>query len=210
MKKQLVIAGIVLTFTASQCYTGYTLAKEIDDQKEKILNLESVGFEQRQLIEKQQQQISSLEEIIVHKDSRIQELVLQVEQVTKEKDEVKKQLVSRGEQNNKRVLNVVATAYVSFCDTGCIGKTSIGIDVSNSITIDNMRIIAVDPNVIPLYSIVRVETNSESFIALAADKGSAIKGNKIDVLVAVHDTSKAYEFGIQDDVRVTILREGKG
>lgn len=210
MKKQLVIAGSVLAVVISQGYTGYTLAKEIDDQKEVIHKLENEGFEQRQLIDKQQQEITNLEEIIVHKDGRIQELVLQVEQITKEKEEVKQQLVSRGEENNKRVLNVVATAYVSFCDTGCIGKTSIGIDVSNSITVDNMRIIAVDPTVIPLYSIVRVETNSGSFIALAADKGGAIKGNKIDVLVSVHDTNKAFEFGIQDDVRVTVLREGKG
>lgn len=209
MKKQLVIAGVVLTFTVSQCYTGYTLAKEIDDQKEKILNLESIGFEQRQLIEKQQEEIGNLEEMIVHKDGRIQELVTQVEQAKKEKEEAKKQLVSRGEENNKRVLNMLATAYVSFCDTGCIGETSIGIDVSNSITIDNMRIIAVDPSIIPLYSILKVETNNESFIALAADKGGDIKGNRIDILVAVHDTSKAFDFGKQN-ARVTVLREGKG
>jgi 3D (Asp-Asp-Asp) domain-containing protein len=135
--------------------------------------------------------------------------VLQVNKVTKEKEEVKKQLISRGEQNNKRVLNMLATAYVSFCDTGCIGETSIGIDVSKFITVNNMRIIAVDPSVIPLYSIVKVETNKENFVALAADKGGAIKGNRIDVLVAVHDTSKAFDFGTQN-VKVTVLREGKG
>jgi len=47
------------------------------------------------------------------------------------------------------------------------------------------KVIAVDPNVIPLGSRVWVEGYGE---AIAADTGGAIKGNIIDVLVA----SEAY------------------
>lgn len=206
MKKQLVIAGIVLTFTASQCYTGYTLAKEIDDQKEMIHKLESVGFEQRQLIEKQQQEIDNLEEIIVHKEGRIQELVTQVEQVTKEKEEVKKQLVSRGEQANQVTLNMQITAYTSDCN-GCSGITYSGHDVRNTITINGLRVIAANFNKLPLYSIVRIDTPSESFKAIVLDTGGAIRNsNVVDLLVGSY--GEAIQFGRQS-AKITILRKGE-
>ena len=44
----------------------------------------------------------------------------------------------------------------------------------------NMKVIAVDPKVIPLGSKVWVEGYGE---AIAGDTGGAIKGNRIDVLV---------------------------
>lgn len=91
-------------------------------------------------------------------------------------------------------LTVTATAYVSFCDTGCIGITATGTNVKNSIYHPSgMKIVAVDPNVIPLGSIV--EINGEKYIA--DDTGGAIKGHKIDILVDTHDTSKAFAFGKQ-------------
>ncbi|WP_170211262.1 3D domain-containing protein [Robertmurraya siralis] len=117
--------------------------------------------------------------------------------------------MSRGKLNEGRVLNVLATAYVSFCDTGCIGKTATGIDVSKKIDFDGLRIIAVDPKVIKLHSIVKVETKNETFLAYAGDTGGDIIGHRIDILVAVRDTSKAFAFG-KETVKLTVLREGKG
>jgi 3D (Asp-Asp-Asp) domain-containing protein len=45
--------------------------------------------------------------------------------------------------------------------------------------VENLPIIAVDPEVIPLYSIVEIE-DLGAFIAL--DTGGLIKGNRIDIL----------------------------
>jgi 3D (Asp-Asp-Asp) domain-containing protein len=96
---------------------------------------------------------------------------------------------------NYRELTVEATAYVSYCNTGCIGITKTGTDVRNKITHDEtgLPIIAVDPSVIPLGS--KVEINGKKYIA--DDTGGAIKGNRIDILVATTDTSKAFDFGRQ-------------
>ncbi|MFO1442954.1 hypothetical protein KDN24_06950 [Bacillus sp. Bva_UNVM-123] len=118
-------------------------------------------------------------------------------------------MVSRGSSNVKRTLYVTATAYTSFCKEGCIGKTSLGIDVSKDITYNGMRIIAADRAIIKPKSIVRVYTRDETFIAYVADTGSAIVGNKIDVLVSVRNEKVAFDFGKQKNVKVEILREGE-
>lgn len=116
-------------------------------------------------------------------------------------------LASRGEvEQNGRVLTVNATHYGAFCSTGCGGVTATGYDVSNTIYYNGMRVIAVDPNIIPLYSIVQVSTPTESFTAVALDTGGAIKGLRIDILV--ESEAKAYQIG-RFDVTVKILREGK-
>lgn len=87
-------------------------------------------------------------------------------------------------------INVEATAYTAFCDTGCIGVTATGLDVSSTIyTPDGYRVIAVDPSVIALGSIVKVTLdNGDSFEAKAEDTGGDIRGNRIDILVESTDS----------------------
>lgn len=119
--------------------------------------------------------------------------------------------VSRGQNKVKRTIYVTATAYTSFCIEGCVGKTVTGVDVSESVIYKGLRIIAVDPNVIPLYSIVKVyPKDRQPFYAYAMDTGGGIDGYEIDFLISVNDADKAYSFGIQKDVKIEILREGKG
>lgn len=104
-------------------------------------------------------------------------------------------------------LTVTATHYTSKCD-GCTGITKTGDNVRNTIYADGYRVIAVDPSVIPLRSIVRVKyADGTSFKAIASDVGSAIKERKIDVLVASKDEMR--RLGRQQ-VTVTILKYGKG
>ena len=74
------------------------------------------------------------------------------------------------------------TYYVSACE-GCSGITAAGYDVRGTIYADGYRVVAVDPWVIPLGSILYVETPYESFYAIAGDVGGVINGNIIDVLV---------------------------
>lgn len=104
---------------------------------------------------------------------------------------------------------VTASAYIPLCTEGCSGITATGVDVTSSVNYDGAKIIAVDPSVIPLYSIVKVYPHDRSpFYAYAMDTGGAIQGYRIDVLVG--DTDTAMQFGRQRNVKLEILREGKG
>ena len=77
-------------------------------------------------------------------------------------------------------LTVESTAYTADCD-GCSGVTKMGLDLK---TYPDAKVIAVDPNVIPLGSLVDVEGYG---VAIAADIGGAIDGDRIDVFVSDHD-----------------------
>jgi 3D (Asp-Asp-Asp) domain-containing protein/LysM repeat protein len=90
---------------------------------------------------------------------------------------------------------VTATAYTADCD-GCSGITSTGVDLNNN---PDAKVIAVDPDVIPLGSEVYVEGYG---YATAADVGSAIQGNKIDIHVPTKD--EAFDWGVRT-VDVTIV-----
>lgn len=100
-----------------------------------------------------------------------------------------------------------ATAYTAFCDTGCIGITASGYDVRSTIyTSDGLRIIATDPAVVPMYSIVNVTlADGTTFKAQALDTGGAINGYKIDILVA--SRAEAITLGRQA-VEIEIIRRG--
>lgn len=106
-----------------------------------------------------------------------------------------------------RQIKAIATAYTAFCDTGCIGITKTGYNVKQTVYHKDRRIIAVDPRVIPLYSIVEVTYDDESFVAIALDTGGAIKNRKIDILMKTK--KRAITFG-KREVTITVLREGKG
>lgn len=75
-----------------------------------------------------------------------------------------------------KVLTMEATGYGADC-SGCSGITATGINIKAN---PNIKVVSVDPNVIPLGSRVWVEGYGE---AIAGDTGGAIKGNRIDVLL---------------------------
>ncbi|MEH6974536.1 MULTISPECIES: 3D domain-containing protein [Bacillus] len=145
-------------------------------------------------------------------------LHIKVEEIKKKKHKnklkVRRESEEKGyEQKTKKkpeeqaqVFSMVATAYISFCDTGCIGTTKTGYDVSNTIYYRGKRVIAVDPSLIPLNSLVRVSYGSNSFEAYAIDTGGDIKGNRIDVLVGSESIAK--DFG-RKNVKVTVLKKGR-
>lgn len=101
-----------------------------------------------------------------------------------------------------RELTVVATAYTAHPSEngGTYGGrvlTAMGHDLTAN---PNMKMIAVDPKVIPLGSKVWVEGYGE---AIAGDTGGAIKGNRIDILLG--SDSAAQKWG-RKTVKVKILK----
>lgn len=85
----------------------------------------------------------------------------------------------------QKTLYMQATAYTAHC-TGCSGVTSTGINLRDN---PNQKVIAVDPNVIPLGSKVWVEGYG---YAIAGDQGSAIKGNRIDLFMSNKSAALGY------------------
>lgn len=92
-------------------------------------------------------------------------------------------------------MSMTATAYTAYCQ-GCSGVTYTGIDLRSN---PDQKVIAVDPNVIPLGSRVWVEGYGE---AIAGDIGGAIKGNIIDVFL--EDKQEALSWG-RKTVTIKIL-----
>jgi len=94
-----------------------------------------------------------------------------------------------------KTLTVESTAYTASCN-GCSGVTRMGLDLKKY---PDAKVIAVDPNVIPLGSIVKVDGHG---IAIAADTGGGVNGNSIDVFIPNHDD--ALQWG-RKTVRVEII-----
>ena len=103
--------------------------------------------------------------------------------------------VQSSEPSSSREFYVSATAYTASCN-GCSGITATGINLKAN---PHLKVIAVDPSVIPLGSKVWVEGYG---YAIAGDTGGAIKGNKIDIFMA--DRSAALAFG-RKQVKIKIL-----
>lgn len=93
-----------------------------------------------------------------------------------------------------KVLYMESTAY-SYTEPGLSYYTALGIDLRQ-----NSQVVAVDPNVIPLGTLVEVEGYG---IALAADTGGAIKGNILDVHFGSVEACR--QWGRRFNVKVTIL-----
>jgi uncharacterized protein YabE (DUF348 family) len=159
--------------------------------KEKVINQGKDGL------------ISKQYEVTKENGKEIQRTLLSEKVVNEKTDQVvavgTKQLVaqvSRGNEGGEEVY-VSATAYTASCN-GCSGTTATGINLKENPT---AKVIAVDPSIIPLGSKVHVEGYG---YAVAADKGGAIKGNKIDVFFP--SKSDAYRWGVKQ-VKVRVLNE---
>jgi len=86
----------------------------------------------------------------------------------------------------------VATAY------SVRGTTASGVSV-------NTGIVAADPNVLPIGSVIEMKLGSHSDIYTVLDTGGFIKGNRIDIYLP--DSDQAIEFG-RRQVKIRVLRHG--
>lgn len=126
--------------------------------------------------------------------------------VPQPKPEAKTAAVSGGGQS---IGTFNFTYYTATC-AGCSGITATGVDVRSTSTYQGMKVLAVNPAVIPYWSIVEVTlTNGQSFRAIALDTGGKMRQqpNYIDVLVGSSD--EAFAKGV-DVGSVKIIRKGKG
>lgn len=103
--------------------------------------------------------------------------------------------VSRGAEPKGKEFYVMSTAYTAYCN-GCSGQTATGLNVRAN---PNMKVIAVDPRIIPLGSKVYVEGYG---YAVAADTGGAIRGYIIDLLMP--SKADCYRWG-RKKVKITVL-----
>lgn len=104
-----------------------------------------------------------------------------VEEITEEPTEAEEELIDLGEFR--------ITAYCA-CPV-CCEQFSDGITATGTVAIEG-RTIAVDPDVIPLGSVV--EINGAEYVA--EDVGSAIKDKRIDIFFSDHND--ALVWGVQD------------
>nr|WP_106782139.1 G5 and 3D domain-containing protein [Lysinibacillus timonensis] len=160
---------------------------------------------EKKVVTKGEQGIVSRTYEVTKENGKVIDKVLKSEEVIKEPTtkvvsvgtKVVTASVSRNDSpsTSSKEFYVTATAYTPSC-SGCSGYTATGINVQEN---PNMKIIAVDPNVIPLGTKVWVEGYGN---AIAADTGGSIQGNKIDVLMPTK--SDAYSWG-RKKVLVKIL-----
>ena len=92
-------------------------------------------------------------------------------------------------KQNARSMGQFKLTFYCPCAT-CNG--AVGVPTASGTSLVEGRTIAVDSSVIPLGSRVYIEGYG---LFIAEDTGSAIKNNKIDVLVSSH--SRAYQLGVQ-------------
>jgi 3D (Asp-Asp-Asp) domain-containing protein len=185
-------------YTVEENDTLSGIAKEYDATVDEIK--EWNGLDSNLLVAGQELQVYDIsidpgkKEVVV-KNSEVaktatEEKAVETEAITETTTEATTEKKSEDE-----TISVSATAYTAKCE-GCSGITYTGVDLNSN---PNAKVIAVDPDVIPLGTEVYVEGYGH---AIAADIGSAIQGNRIDIHVPTKQ--EALDWG-RRTVNVTIL-----
>lgn len=180
--------------------------KEIKKKEEEVNSLDLKLNENLEEIEKQKEVIEDQKKLINEQKKLMETQKSESKTLRKVKEKENFNQKKKGSDVGGRKLNVEMTAYIANCSEGCTGITATGVDVRGRTTYQGHRIVATDPDVIPLHSIMKVDVNGESFTAISLDTGGAINGHIVDYLVG--STSQALDFGRQN-ATITILREGK-
>jgi len=186
--------------TLNELYEDFGL---IDDDHAPYKDVETAEYERK--LNELREEVSDYQDEIKSLEKANKELRDSVNNNDKTADEgTTESISSGGEDKGTELGEFEATFYAAFCPTGCTGITATGIDVSNTIYHAGKRIIAVDPNVIPLGSHVKITlADGSSFEATAQDTGGDIKGSRIDILVGTRD--EAYALGRQA-VKVEVIK----
>ena len=171
--------------------------------------------------EQEKEQLQHIDTVKTEVDSRNKQIEVQkneLEALTQENYKLRSKLKNL-EQQAERIMNVEVTAYdlsVQSCGKSLghpeYGVTASGISLAGH-TLESARAIAVDPNVIPLGSKVKIQFNEVSMqqyngVYTAVDTGGAIKGNRIDLFFgdfgSNHPSSKTMDFGGQEAIATLV------
>lgn len=172
------LAGVTLAVTAALLGAGYdynaTQEAKISEAKAQIASYE--------------QQLQDVQKTVQEQDAKVQSLQQDNEDLRGKVEELRRE-VNRG---NARAFAVEVTAYdlsEASCNKGMshpdYGITASGVSLKGQ-TLESARAIAVDPNIIPLGSKVRLQFDDPKWqhlngVYTAVDTGGAIKGNHIDL-----------------------------
>ncbi|MDR6999305.1 3D domain-containing protein [Neobacillus niacini] len=198
--------------------------KQIEEDKKEIDQQEQVLKDEQKNLAAQQEQLSlnlqKRQDTLKEMQDKYSKIDKEMAQAQKEKASIQAEIkaaqdrireeqaaarsraaaVSAGSQQNAsapsgkgETMYVTATAYC-YASSGPV--TRLGYNIKNN---PNMKLIAVDPSVIPLGSKVWVEGYG---VAIAGDTGGAIHGHRIDILKPTK--SQALAFG-RRTVKVIIL-----
>lgn len=151
--------------------------------------------------------INQLEDNVLNKRMEIQKLKKELDLKNDKLQNMEINLINLNEEI--KIINEDEPKWIKFFITGYTansgeqGTNNIVATMFNldSTRVQNLPIIAVDPKIIPLYSIVEIE-GLGCFLAL--DTGGAIKGNRIDILC--QDVETAYK--ITGEYSIRILEKG--
>lgn len=176
--RRIKMAGVTLAISAVLLGAGYNYDV---NQKAKV-------SEAKARIAACEQQLQEAQEAVQERDVKVQSLQKDNESLREEVEKLRRE-VSRG---NARAFTVEVTAYdlsEASCNKGIshpsYGITASGVSLKGQ-TLESARAIAVDPNVIPLGSKVRIKFDDPKWqhldgVYTAVDTGGAIKGNHIDL-----------------------------
>ena len=190
------LAGVTLAVTAALLGAGYdynaTQEAKISEAKAQIASYE--------------QQLQDVQKTVQEQDAKVQSLQQDNENLRNKVEELRRE-VNRG---NARAFAVEVTAYdlsEASCNKGMshpdYGITASGVSLKGQ-TLESARAIAVDPNIIPLGSKVRLQFDDPKWqhlngVYTAVDTGGAIKGNHIDLFFgdfqSASPSREALDFG---------------
>lgn len=202
MKHRLVSQVFIIAALITLSLTSYAYYQQEKQTRVHLENDKEWLMEQNLLLTNE---LEATQDVLEEVQTSVKQLERQVENksavietLSEENKRLKEPVVSvsRSASPVKKVLSMEATAYTAYCE-GCSGTTYTGQDLRADPT---QKVIAVDPSVIPLGSVVWVEGYGE---AIAGDIGGAIKGNIIDVFIP--DLAEALKWGRRQEVEVHIL-----
>lgn len=192
------------SFLLSLCLTGFIFillphheasAAQIGIGTEKTIVQNPLEMKRQAAQEKREQAEAK-------KQARLKALAKQkakaAQEAKKEARQVKKQsrTQANADRSTKRTETFETTAYTTNPENNGSrlyngrALTASGYDVTNTITYEGRRIVAVDPSVVPLGTKVHVEGFGD---AIALDTGGAIRGKIMDLLVG--SKQEALEWG---------------
>ena len=183
------------------------MSVELDEKTASMNDVNAKLAESERLRSEQDANVKSQEGKITQQQTIINQLKAELAEAQKPEPQAQPQVQEQElAKTDGRVLQMVATAYTNDpSENGTYGGkvvTRTGYDISNTITYNGMGIVAADTSVIPLNSIIDIEGLGR-YIVL--DTGSAINGNKLDVLMG--STTQSENWG-RRTVNVTIVKRG--